>query len=87
MAKEQPTRQAGNQKYVSWKPNEERASKKRVQPAVPDCRSHWNEDSEVMARFRNMVVMAGLVERPFPLEGWEQAQPEGLKRGSTGLGH
>lgn len=50
-AKEQPTRQEGNQKHVSWKPSEERASKNRVWLAVPNCQSHWHEGSEVTARF------------------------------------
>lgn len=41
--------------------------------------SPWDEDSDVMTRFRNMVVRAGLVESPFPLEGWGQACPEGVR--------
>jgi len=87
-AKEQTTRQAGNQKHVSWKPSKERASKKRVRLAVPNCQSHWDEGSEVMVRFGNMVVMAGLVESTSPPpDRWGQTCPEGVKRGSADLGN
>lgn len=88
--KEQLTRQAGRQETRNMCP--ESQVKKELQrkgygQLCQTAGSPWDEDSDVMATFRNMVVMAGLVESPFPLEGWGQTCPEGVTRGSADMGH
>lgn len=38
--KEQPMRQAQNQRFMAWEPREESALRERVRPDVPNCRSY-----------------------------------------------